>query len=239
MSARANQRIVAIGDIHGRWDLLTELVGAIDRQMLSLPTEPTRLVFLGDFIDRGASSDLVIAFLRDIDARYPATTILQGNHEATLLASARGDPHAQRLWIDHGGLATLASFGVEPRREDEDHFAFGSRIADGVGVDTLDWIEGLPRFLHLAPFFLCHAGIRPGRPLKLQREEDLLWVREPFLTDDRRHGAIVVHGHSISGEVEIRHNRLGLDTGAHKTGVLSAAILGRDENWIVAVKAEA
>lgn len=229
----SGQRIVAIGDIHGCWHLLCELIVAIDKHLGTMPREHCRLIILGDFIDRGPSSDKVIALLREASERFDSTTILQGNHEASLIASARGDAMAQREWIEHGGSATLSSFGIDLLREGETSFEFGARIVEGIGVETLDWIDQLPIWLHLPPFFFCHAGIRPGLALDRQHEEDLLWIRKEFTENSRNHGAIVVHGHSISPDVEIRHNRIGIDTGAFRTGMLSAAVFDPGGNWTI------
>jgi serine/threonine protein phosphatase 1 len=162
---------------------------------------------------------------------------LQGNHEAALIESVRGDEEAKRHWLAFGGAETLASYGIERPREGDHAGVSARQIVERLGADTLRWIEGLPRFLHIPPFFFCHAGIRPGHPLSRQSDVYLQWIREPFLEDTRYHGAIVVHGHSMSDEVTVRSNRIGLDTGAYRTGVLSAAILDNRRNWIVSVRA--
>lgn len=233
----AAERMIAIGDIHGRFDLLRALIGAIEDHVQGLPERPGRVIILGDFIDRGPASRQVVSLLRIVMRRYgEAVAVLQGNHEASLLAAARGDPDAQEMWLRHGGDATLESYGIDPPRQGESAHAFGARIADGVGLDVLDWIDQLPLSVHHAPFFFCHAGVRPGRTLSRQSEDDLLWIRDEFVASRRDHGAIVVHGHSISDEVDVAHNRIGVDTGAYKTGVLSAVVLDPGGNWAISVR---
>lgn len=233
----AGERIVAIGDIHGRLDLLRALIPAIEDHVEMLPERPGRVIILGDFIDRGPASRQVVSLLRVVSRRYgEAVTVLQGNHEASLLAAARGDADAQAQWLRYGGLETLESYGIDPRGEDESAHGFGARLADAIGLDVLDWIDQLPLAAHHAPFFFCHAGIRPGRALARQIEDDLLWIRDDFIASRRDHGAIIVHGHTISDEVEVRHNRIGVDTGAYASGMLSAVLLDPDGNWTISVR---
>lgn len=232
----AGQRLIAIGDVHGRWDLLAHLLKAIEAQIESSPALPSRLILLGDLVDRGPNSRRVAEFLRDVQRNSTRVAVLLGNHEQALLDSIEGNPHAQAMWLEHGGLETLASYGVAPPGEDEDCADFGARVARALGADTIDWLRDLPLSLHIGDYFFCHAGIRPGRALARQAGSDLLWIRDAFLDSDRRHPAIIVHGHSISEEVEIRHNRIGLDTGAYRTGILSAAILTDESTCIISAR---
>lgn len=226
-------RLIAIGDVHGRWDLLAALIRAIDVRMTQSPSEPTKLIILGDFIDRGPDSRKVVELLQRANRKYKAFIVLKGNHEASLVAAAHGDADAQNLWLEHGGSATLESFGIAPKEPDEDRFSFAARIRNGIGVELLEWIMDLPTFLHEPPYFFCHAGIRPGRPLQRQLEEDMLWIRDEFMKSTRDHGAIIVHGHNIVPDVEICRNRISLDTGAYRTGYLSAALLGPHQSSIL------
>lgn len=226
-------RLIAIGDVHGRWDLLATLIRAIDARMTRLPALPTKLIILGDFIDRGPDSRKVIELLQRASRKYKAFVVLKGNHEASLVAAAHGDGDAQDLWLQHGGLAMLANFGIAPKGADEDRFSFAERIRNGIGVELLEWIMDLPTFLHEPPYFFCHAGVRPGRPLNRQLEEDMLWIRDVFMNSTRDHGAMIVHGHSMVEDVEICSNRISLDTGAYCTGHLSAAILDPQRSVIL------
>ncbi|TPG16468.1 serine/threonine protein phosphatase [Sphingomonas koreensis] len=227
------ERIVAIGDIHGRWDLLQPLLEGIERLVVSHTDELTRLVVLGDFIDRGPGTRPIIDFLRTVQERSDRLTVLLGNHEAMLLAAISGDGDAQRSWLHHGGDATLASYGVAPPVDADDAYAFGARVADAIGPDTIDWLRDLPTSFRSGGYFFCHAGIKPGQSLNRQTDDDLLWIRGEFVNDDRDHKAVIVHGHTIVDAVQIRHNRISLDTGAYRSGILSAAVFGRTGKWIV------
>ncbi|UYY57048.1 metallophosphoesterase family protein [Sphingomonas sp. S2-65] len=232
----AGQRLIAIGDVHGRWDLLDALLKAIEQHIATTPEVPSRLIILGDFIDRGPDSARVLRFLRSVTRQSERATVLLGNHEQALLHTIEGDTAAQRLWLAHGAAATLASFDTPPPQQHEFGPAFAVRAAQAIGPETIDWLRDLPLSLRIGDYFFCHAGVRPGRKLDRQSGEDLLWIREAFLADQRSYGAIVVHGHSIVGEAEIRHNRIAVDTGAYRTGLLSAVILDEPRNWVVSVR---
>lgn len=232
------QRIIAIGDIHGRWDLLEALIKAVEEQVTAGPAIPNHLVFLGDVIDRGPDSRRVVDFLRSAQINSPRVHVLLGNHEQALLHAIEGDAHAQRMWLEHGAASTLRSFGTGLPLADEDSYAFGARVAAAVGADTIDWLRDLPLSFSLGGYFFCHAGVRPGRALGKQSVEDLLWIRDAFLESEKRHGAVIVHGHSVSDEVEVRHNRIGVDTGAYRTGKLSAVILSDTGNWRISTHQE-
>lgn len=225
-------RLIAVGDVHGRWDLLTALIRAIDIKMVDMPLLPTKFIILGDFIDRGPGSRKIIDLLMRACQNYNAFVVLRGNHEASLIAAAHGDGDAQSLWLEHGGLATLQNFGIAPPQPGEDRFQFAERIRSGIGVDVLEWLMELPVSLSEPPFFFCHAGVRPGRSLHRQDEQDMLWIRAEFMDSTRDHGAIVVHGHNMVDDVEVCSNRISLDTGAYRTGVLSAVMLDPNQSYI-------
>lgn len=231
--ARFEGRTIAVGDVHGRWDLLKALIAALEGVLAGMPSEPTRLIILGDFIDRGPDSREIVEFLRAAQRRNGGVIVLQGNHEAALLAAVAGDANAQAMWLAHGGAATLESFGIAPYADGEDPYDFGARVAAGIGSDVLDWLADLPLSVRFSRYFFCHAGVRPRRPLDRQSAEDLLWIRREFIDDDSDHGAVVVHGHTISADVDVRANRIGIDTGAHASDVLSSIVLGQHEQWIV------
>ena len=220
------ERIFAIGDIHGRLDLFAALVRRIEQDDARASRKArSSIVVLGDFIDRGPDSRMMVHLLRTMqqdDARF---IVLPGNHEAALLDSIAGDADAQLVWMQFGGKATLDSFGIAPRSADEDSYAFGARLAQGIGHAVVDWLQALPPSFRSGDYFFCHAGVRPGVPLDRQLREDLLWIREPFLRDGRDHAAVVVHGHTIVPAVDIRPNRIAVDTGAYRTDILSAVCL--------------
>jgi serine/threonine protein phosphatase 1 len=176
-----------------------------------------RIVFLGDYVDRGNRSREVVDLLIKTQAQAPDQIVcLKGNHEDMLLSAAKGGDDAS--WLNNGGDTTLASYGV-------------SR-ADEILPAHLAWFDALPLAITDEQRFFVHAGVRPGVPLQQQSKNDLLWIREPFLSDPRDHGLYVVHGHTpIRARVpELRRNRLNLDTGAYFGGPLTAAAF--DESTI-------
>ena len=197
----------AIGDIHGSYDKLRIL---LDRCREHRGATEYRIVFLGDYIDRGPLSRDVVEFLIETQSHAPGQVIcLRGNHEDMLLSAVDDGDHAP--WFANGGAATLASYGVGR--------------PDAIPATHLDWFRSLPLASADDKRFYVHAGVRPGVPLQHQSEYDLLWIREPFLTDPRDHGLYIVHGHTPtrSGIPELRRNRLNLDTGAYFGGPLTAA----------------
>jgi Calcineurin-like phosphoesterase len=198
----------AIGDIHGSFTKLANLVRHCrDHQ----DTNPARFVFLGDYVDRGKRSQEVINHLIELQREAPDEIVcLKGNHEDMLLGAAHRQDES--IWLDNGGDATLRSYGV-------------SRAAD-IPAEHLAWFENLPITESDERRFFVHAGIMPGIPLEQQRPEVMLWIREPFLSNDSDHGRYVVHGHTPTGtgRPEVCPNRLNLDTFAWYGHPLFAAV---------------
>jgi serine/threonine protein phosphatase 1 len=219
------RRVYAVGDVHGRLDLLDRMIGMINRDLAERGAAGCLVVTLGDHVDRGPESRGVIERLSSgpFDAPYRG---LRGNHEDLLLSFLRS-PRDADVWRRNGGLETLHSYGV-PTRD----------LMRGRGFDeaAAAFADALPeahrRFLaDLAPavmtdrLFLCHAGVRPGVALDNQDPHDLAWIRQEFLVSDRDFGRLVVHGHTPVPEPEIRHNRINVDTGAFATGRLTCAVI--------------
>jgi serine/threonine protein phosphatase 1 len=203
-------RSYAIGDIHGCLDKLEALVA---RCQADAQGEPAMFVFLGDMIDRGPDSRGVVEFLIDFQRRLPGQVIcLCGNHEDMAL-HAIDDPAEIDQWVAfNGGRAALRSYGVpRPSQLPDDHVA---------------WFRALPTYHDDGRRFFVHAGIDPSRPLDRQDRYDLLWMREPFLSDSRDHGRFIVHGHTPlrNGKPDLRRNRVNVDTAAVLGGPLTAAV---------------
>jgi serine/threonine protein phosphatase 1 len=198
----------AIGDIHGSLDKLDQLIAQCERHANG---QPMTWVFLGDYIDRGPDSRGVIETLMALQSHAPGQVVtLMGNHEAMMLAALdRSD--AARLWHSQGGLATLQSYGVSG--------------AGDLPAPHLDWVRALRLRFDDGRRFFVHAGVKPGTALDAQEDFDLLWIREPFLSDRHDYGRLIVHGHTpLSSVPDLRSNRLNLDTGAVFGGPLSAAV---------------
>lgn len=225
------ERIYAIGDIHGRLDLFYELLVKINADLATRPAMRTRCIVLGDVIDRGPRSRDLLELLSGIDD--PNLLVLKGNHEAALIDVRHGDHDAALMWAAFGGLATLASFGVDVDSIDPDDSAAIIAIVRRVITDDVAmWLERLPVSFTAGNYFFVHAGIRPGVPIARQSEDDLLWIRGEFLTSRVGHGLMIVHGHSINqAGIDFAPNRIGIDTGAFRTGRLSAIGLEAEDVW--------
>lgn len=222
--------VVAVGDTHGRLDLLDRLWPQIEDLARQSAARERTIVFLGDYIDRGPQSrelvDRLLAGFSGFEAIF-----LKGNHDDTLLQFLN-DPNLGEVWRNFGGLETLKSYGIE------------HRLGSSWGQTRAELLQRLPsehlRFfqtlrLHYAcgDYLFVHAGVRPGLLLEHQSERDLLWIRDEFLDSSMSFGRIVVHGHTPEKEPVVRANRIGIDTGAYMTGVLTALVLeGRTRRFL-------
>lgn len=227
-------RAYAVGDVHGRLDLLEHLLAKIHAELQRRPSDKTLLVFVGDLIDRGPASAQVIERLRTYRRSGVETAFLLGNHEEVLLRILGGDAPLITKWRWFGGSECLQSYGVGPDRlshlTDEEALAVVSAAIPREHVEFLETFVDSCRF---GDYLFVHAGIRPGVDLEQQSQTDLRWIRAPFLSDDRDHGFVVVHGHTIAAEAELLPNRIGIDTGAYRTGVLTAVAIEGSERWLI------
>lgn len=226
IEAALNERVYAIGDVHGRYDLLREIMSKIVAHWEGSTSKPQRiqLIFLGDIIDRGPDSDRCLRLVTKLSS-LPGVTLIRGNHEDLLLRSIEGDQQAQSIWLANGGDATLGSFGIDPPQTGEDPFDFGERIVAAIPETELAALKKAPTHTVSGDYFFAHAGVRPGVPLKKQTDFDLFFIRDEFIQSDDWHGAMIVHGHSLTEEVELLDNRIGVDTGAYRTNRLSCICL--------------
>jgi len=224
-------RVYAIGDVHGRADLLRELDERIAADARGGSAREMRTVLLGDYVDRGPDSrEVVERIVRGRLGGLP-TTCLLGNHEAMLLRFLEDVAEARR-WLTYGGRATLMSYGVPAARGDATDAALGAlqrEFRDRFPSEHRDFLARLPRHASFGDYFFVHAGIRPGVPIERQNDTDLIWIREEFLASSDFHGRIVVHGHSYKHEPEVMPNRIGIDTGAYATGRLTCLVLERSD----------
>ena len=231
-------RIYAIGDIHGRFDLLQELASDMRRDLEESHPERTVEIFLGDYVDRGLQSREVIDWLTTTPPLTDERICLLGNHEEWLLR-ALDDVSAMPDWLFNGGGETLKSYGVKSegfggeRLLVELQRAFREALPPAHHV----FISALPRIVDFDPYLFVHAGIRPGVDLAGQSQRDLRWIRAAFLDDPTDHGFLVVHGHTISEQVDERANRIGIDTGAYATGILTAIAIESDQRWYLSTNA--
>ena len=224
-------RVYAIGDVHGCADALTRLLAAIRADLAARPAARVTLVLLGDLIDHGPDSagviDLLIA-----GAPVPGAALvtLCGDHERMLLDALAGESAAATDWLAAGGAASLRSWGLP---EDLPRAAWAASLPPA----QLGFLRGLRLSHRAGDYLFVHAGLRPGLPPARQRAEDLLSIRQPFLSEPADFGVVVVHGHSVSPAPEIAAHRIGLDTGAGLGGALSCAVLEDDRIACLAVAA--
>jgi serine/threonine protein phosphatase 1 len=218
-SAPADTRIYAIGDIHGRADLLSEITTRIDDDIRRRPIAHTVEVYLGDYIDRGPHSRTVIDLLA---VRLVANhaVCLRGNHEAVMEGFLQ-DPAILQYWEPLGGMQTLASYGIELHADTDTALDLHRRFLDALPRTHELFMQCLRNQFSCGDFLFVHAGIRPDIPIEQQDVNDLIWIRNEFLESTRDHERFIVHGHTPVPHPDIRHNRINIDTGAWRTGTLT------------------
>jgi serine/threonine protein phosphatase 1 len=221
----AGLRVYAIGDIHGCLDLLNELLARIDADIALHPMARPVYVFLGDYIDRGPSSRQTIDRLIE-HGEMSESIFLKGNHEQIALKCLT-DQTLFDQWMRLGGLETLASYGVPPET-----LANGKLIVElqaafhsALPQAHFRFFRDLKNSFECGDFFFVHAGVKPNVELSRQKENDLLWIRGEFLSSDDDFGKIVVHGHTPTREIEVRPNRINIDTGAYASGRLTCLVI--------------
>lgn len=244
---RAPRRIYAIGDIHGHAMQLDAMRAAILVDIAAHPAERPLVICLGDLIDRGPDSAGVIERLSATDAPFGPDVdfrCLRGNHDHWL-ALFLDDPQVLQTWCRKGGEQTLASYGVALDK-------IRGAAADPSGADALRlelcallpprhrrFMLSLPFFAAEGDYFFAHAGVDPERPLDAQLAEDLMWIRDRFLSSRRDFGKVVVHGHTVRRAVESLPNRINVDTGVYVNGVLSCVILEDGDRHLLQITAAA
>ncbi len=219
------QLLYAVGDVHGRIDLLQRLLDLIEGDAAASPRAERRtLVFLGDYVDRGPDSRGVVErLIRDLPPGFD-THFLKGNHEAILL-DFLNDPWRLDHWLLNGGEETMRSYGVDTERLarlSAPPDVWRQAFAEALPEAHLRFFRGLQLSVSFGDYLFVHAGVRPGVPLAAQSEADLIWIRGPFLNHADPFGKIVVHGHTPGREPVTRPNRIGIDTGAVFTDRLTA-----------------
>jgi serine/threonine protein phosphatase 1 len=234
-SVPEGERVYAIGDLHGCDDLLVQLLDRIAVDDADRGPAKTTLIFLGDLVDRGPASAQVVERLRLLALARPDTRFLKGNHEEIFLGAVEGEPKALRLFCRIGGRETVLSYGLSGERYDRlDYEEFARELKQLVPREHTAFIESFEDMIVIGDYVFVHAGVRPGVDLEEQRPQDLRWIRDPFLDHDKPLGKMVVHGHTISHEIEMRPHRIGVDTGAYTSGQLSALGLEGRSSWTIA-----
>lgn len=225
--------IYAIGDIHGRADLLKKLREEIRRDASRHAGLAPMIVYLGDYVDRGLESSAVLDMLLTGTDGFHEIHLL-GNHEQMLLDFLR-DARIGQAWVEanNGGGETLLSYGIEPPRNFTELPEVQKKFKAALPEEHLQFLQELKPSYEAGDYFFAHAGVHPNRPLSMQRTEDLIWIREPFLSSQVNYGKKIVHGHTIVAHPESRANRINVDTGAYWSGVLTAVALSAEKPYFL------
>lgn len=228
----AGQRVYAVGDVHGCRAPFEALISAIDADDAARPGADTTVILLGDLVDRGPDSAGVLALARNWQARR-RVRILTGNHEEMFLESFE-NPDVLREFLRHGGRETVLSFGIDPEAYTRADLAeTRALMRRHIPQAELDFIATFEDRIEIGDYLFVHAGVRPGIALDQQRLSDLRWIRGLFLDHAGSFGPVIVHGHTIFERAEVRHNRIGIDTGAYATGRLTALGLEGTQRWLI------
>lgn len=231
-------RVYAIGDVHGRRDLLEQLLARIAAERAAAPRRRDQIVFLGDLIDRGPESRGVIDLLLAAQGELPDPVFLAGNHEEMLLAILGGAAQHLPDWLRHGGVECVQSYGVDPLLLESGDMAAVAHLRAAIPEAHIDFLRAMRDSFRLGAYLFVHAGVRPGVPLESQAPRDLRWIRQSFLESDADFGAMVVHGHTVVARPEMRPNRIGIDTGAYASGVLTALCIDGGERRFLSTTAD-
>jgi len=226
------ERYYLIGDIHGRLDLFEAMVAAIEDDDASRVTQRTQVVLLGDLVDRGPNSAGVVALTRHWQSKR-TVRVLAGNHEQMML-DAFTKPEILRHFLKHGGRETVLSYGLSKKQFNamnlEELFVALPRL---ISQAERDYIASFEDYIVAGDYLFVHAGIDPAASITEQKRSDLLWIRDRFLSHEGPLDKVVVHGHTIFNRVMDCGNRIGIDTGAFRSGVLSALVLEGDQRRII------
>ncbi|HEX8669500.1 MAG TPA: metallophosphoesterase family protein [Allosphingosinicella sp.] len=232
-------RAYAIGDIHGRADLLDVLLARIEADNARRGPAKTYLIFLGDMVDRGPDSRGVIERLLNRPPTFARNIFLKGNHEEFFLGVLQGDDSIVQHWLAYGGTECCESYGLSSGwMLNASPTGIMERLIAQVPAEHVRFVHALADSFRFGDYLFVHAGIRPGVDLDKQASKDLRWIREGFLDDRRDHGVIVVHGHTIVDRPEEHPNRIAVDTGAYRSGVLTAIGLEGTDRWFIEARAE-
>jgi serine/threonine protein phosphatase 1 len=229
----AGIRIYAIGDVHGRVDLLDQMFSRIDADLASSSPHRPVHVLLGDYIDRGPSSREVLDRLVERN-RLHDMIFLKGNHESYLVEFLQ-NPSVLGDWRHFGGLETLRSYGLNPTANPDstEELWLARALAAALPSNHKQFLRKLDASFSCGDFFFVHAGVKPGIPLARQSEQDLLWIRDDFLLCEEDFGKVIVHGHTPVLEPDVRPNRINIDTGAYATGRLTCLMIEQDAIFVL------
>ena len=244
MSEKGSKQVYyAVGDVHGCYNLLSDLLLKIVQDLRTIDENHTAtVVFLGDYIDRGPDSSKTVSSLIWLARNAPMRCVfLRGNHEQAMLDFLQ-DPLETRKWLQVGGEETVRSYGAslfEDGEEPQRFLAIRDSLLDNLPTSHMNFLSNLRSMFQTERDVFVHAGIRPRVPIEEQNVADLLWIRSGFLEYDQPLEKRVIHGHSWFGDApDVRGNRIGVDTGAYQTGVLTALRIIEDDTKFLQARTE-
>jgi serine/threonine protein phosphatase 1 len=233
-SGPPGSRAYAIGDVHGRLDLMEDLLERIESDNRARGAARTWLVFLGDLVDRGPDSRGVIERLACRPPAFARNIFIKGNHEEYFLGVLEGDDSIVQHWLSYGGTECAESYGVTSGwMLNAAPAQIMERLIEEVPPEHVRFLSEMADSFRFGDYLFVHAGIRPGIELDRQSSKDLRWIREGFLDDLSDHGVMVVHGHTIVERPEEHPNRIAIDTGAYRYGALTAIGLEGSDRWFI------
>ena len=228
-----------VGDVHGRFDLLQDLLAKIVEDATSRNLQSGRVIYLGDYVDRGDQSAQVLGLLYELWQEDPVLhTCMMGNHEAMMLQFLDDPVEKGARWIRFGGLQTLASFGIgrgiNDRTKGGELLDVSRQLRAALPSGMEDWLRAMPTLIDTGGNLICvHAGLAPQDPIQQQSVRTRLWGHNDFMTQARPDGVWVAHGHTVVDRAGLVNGRVQTDTGAYATGTLSAVgVLGTDW-WVL------
>ncbi|WP_343040080.1 metallophosphoesterase family protein [Parasphingorhabdus halotolerans] len=228
------RRVYAIGDIHGRNDLLNILLEKIVQDDADRGDAKSEIIFLGDLVDRGPDSAGVIETAMQLKQDLGDVRFLMGNHEEVYLKAAEGNEKAARFFNRIGGKETILSYDISIKEYMElDNEELAARLPDLFPASHVAFINDFEDMIIIGDYAFVHAGVRPDVPLSEQDPKDLRWIREEFLAVRKAHEKVIIYGHTINDDVVEAGNRIGIDTGAYYTEKLTAIGLEGDQRWYI------
>lgn len=227
-------RVYAIGDIHGCDHEFAVLLDKIEADHAQRSAKRRIFVLLGDLVDRGPDSAGVVERARQLADGPDEVRLIAGNHEEMLLTSCDGDMKGLKLFARNGGRETAESYGIDAATWNAADFdQLQVLLHEAVPMAHREFLKKMEEVVVIGDYAFVHAGIRPGVGLADQKGEDLRWIRDRFLSDGTAHEKFIVHGHTITPEIDEQPNRLGIDTGAYASGTLTAVALEGDRRWFL------
>ncbi len=223
-----NTRIYAIGDVHGHIKLLEKLYTRIDADLKNNPIDAYKIIFVGDYIDRGPDSAGCVEYLINLTVENSNVICLKGNHEDKLESFLFDPVTVGASFFTWGGEECAASYGVDMSNyhgTNDDHVQKAAELSEKIPAHHKQFFASLKMTVTLGDYMFTHAGVRPGVPLSQQSDRDLLWIRSEFISHSKPFEKVIVHGHTPAYPMDILPNRINVDTHAYHTGVLSCIVL--------------